>query len=552
MSSTEHIPILIVGGGIVGLTASLFLSHYGVKCIVVERHTGTSIHPRARSVNARTMELFRRLGITDLVREAGASMRPTGGILKGRTLAEVIEPRPRKDSGGKSPFSGFLTTTSPEEGAFVTQDKLEPVLVKEACKRGVDIRFGHECTSVIQDSGSVTADLRERGTGREYIIEAQYLIAADGARSPIREHLNIDTTGRGTLGHLLNILFRADMSELVRGREFSLCVIDQPDISGVFTSIDNDKTWVLHLSFDPANDEEADGFPLEKCKEILRKAIGIPDLGIEVKSAMPWEPSAKVAKRMRKGRIFLAGDAAHQVTPYAGQGANGGIADVHNLAWKLATVLNGQASTDLLDTYEAERLPVGQIAAEVSAIGCDDRGMPPVPFSPTFMYSAWKKIFIIAGFGYRYASKAICAESTWPLGGWSWRPWTVPSLMFALDGRPGRRVPHVWIERKGERISTLDVCGERFVLLAGAEGGRWIRAAEELSLSLSVEIDAYVVGEQGDLLAPTGHFEAANGVSETGVILVRPDDYIAFRSRRIGGSWKSELRSAIEQTCCLE
>ena len=549
---SESIPVLIIGGGIVGITASIFLAQHGVKSIVIERHANTSIHPRARSVNARTMELFRRLGITERVREAGASMRPTGGITKGYTLREVIEPKPQKDLNRKSPFAGYIDSATPENGAFVTQDMLEPVLVDEARQRGVDIRFNTECMAVSQHDSNVTCKFQQRNSGKTYSIEAEYLMASDGAKSPIREQLKIDTTGRGTLGHLLNILLEADLSTLVQGREFSLCVIDQPEIQGVFTSIENHNRWVFHLHFDPAKGQSPEDFPPQKCEEILRKAIGIPDLAIHIKSVMPWEPSAKVAERMRDGRIFLAGDSAHQVTPYAGQGANGGIADAHNLAWKLAAVLKNQAGTSLLDTYEVERLPIGQIAAEVSAIGCDDRGLPPVPWSPTFFHSAWKKVFLVAGLGYAYDSRAICQESTWPLGGWSWTSLSVPSLAFSIDGRPGRWVPHLWVEKDGKRISTLDVCGARLVLLAGANGAKWIQAAKELSSSMSIDIDAHVVGVNGDLHDAGSQLEKACGISTTGAVLVRPDDYVAFRARRDDGMCKAQLRAAIEQVYALD
>jgi putative polyketide hydroxylase len=269
MVPQTQVPVLIIGGGIVGLSASLCLSYHGISSMVIERHSGTSIHPRARSVNARTMELFRHLGIDGLVREAGASLSPSFGIYSGHSLKEVIDAKPRSESAGKFPLSGLLASLSPVHGTFVTQDMIEPVLVVAARERGVEVKFYTECVGVEQDGDSVTATLKDRETGIMSTILADYLIAADGARSPIRTQLNVPTTGRGSIGHLLNILFHADLKALVHQREFSLCMIERPEVTGLFTSINNSDRWVFHLSYDPSKGEKASDFPPEKCKEFV-------------------------------------------------------------------------------------------------------------------------------------------------------------------------------------------------------------------------------------------------------------------------------------------
>ncbi|KAL9593590.1 MAG: hypothetical protein Q9219_007478 [cf. Caloplaca sp. 3 TL-2023] len=332
MSSDRQVSVLIVGGGIVGLSASLFLSHFGVKSQVIERHPGTSIHPRARSVNARTMELFRHLGIEERVREAGAAMSATMGIHSGTSLKEVIEAKPRKHGPRKFPLSGLIASTSPVGGTFVTQDMIEPALVDIARERGGEVTFHTECVDMQQDDDGVVATLKDRESGDTWRVQAEYLIAADGAGSPLRTRLDIPTTGRGTMGHLLNILFHADLKPLVHGREFSLCMVERPGVSGLFTSINNDDRWVFHLLYDPSKDEQASDFPPERCEDLLRIALGMPDIEIDIKCILPWEPSVRIAERFQHGRIFLAGDAAHQMPPWAGQGANSGIADVYNLA----------------------------------------------------------------------------------------------------------------------------------------------------------------------------------------------------------------------------
>ncbi|CAD6455302.1 801c6e65-9df6-4db9-831e-de6bac8b75e3-CDS [Sclerotinia trifoliorum] len=375
MTSEKQIPVLIIGGGIVGLSASLFLSQHGIKSLLIERHSGTSIHLRARSVNARTMEVYRGLGIGELVREAGASIKATIGIHRGQSLKEVIEAKKRIEGPRKFPFTGFLDSVSPVRGTFVTQDMLEPVLVDVARERGGNLKFYTEFVGIEQDDDGVTATLKDRETGAVSCVSAEYLITADGAGSPIRNQLNVPISGQGTMGYLLNILFRADLKPLVHKREFSICMIERPEVSGAFTSINNNDRWVFHPSYDPLKGERASDFTPEKCNELLRIALGIPSIEIDIKSILPWEASVRIADQLRHGRIFLAGDAAHQMPPWGGQGANTGITDVHNLAWKLALVLNKQASQKLLETYNTERQPVGKTAANISASGSDKRGM---------------------------------------------------------------------------------------------------------------------------------------------------------------------------------
>ncbi|KAL9583349.1 MAG: hypothetical protein Q9212_002758 [Teloschistes hypoglaucus] len=551
MSSETHVPVLIVGGGIVGFSASLFLSHHNIHSIVIERRSASSNHPRARSVNARTMELFRHLGIEDRVHEAAASMSASAGIYSGRSLREVIEPKPRSEGPRKVPLADLFRQVSPSSGTFVTQDMIEPVLVDVARERGADVRFNTECMHIEQDRQAVTATLKDRQSGAISTVRADYLIAADGAGSPTRTRLNVPTTGRGSMGHLLNILFHADLKFLVDKREFSLCRIDRPEVTGLFTSINNSDRWVFHLSFDPSKGEKASDFPPERCKELLRIALGLPDVEIDIKSILPWEPSVRIAERLQHGRIFLAGDAAHQMPPWAGQGATSGIADVHNLTWKLAAVMNGQASEVLLETYDMERVPVGRAAAGVSANAADETGIISTKKNFTVALSLLKRILIVPGYGYAYAGHTICEEDTSPLGGLTWRPWTLPSLLFSIDGRPGRRAPHVWVEQDGRRISTLDVCGKTFVLLAGSDGGSWTECAKNLSSVLGMEMAAYRVGPEGDLVGPRGVFESAAGISSQGAVLVRLDDFIVWRQRRKCSDPQAELERAMKKALCI-
>ena len=494
--------VLIIGGGIVGLSASLFLSQHSVSSLLIERHSGTSIHPRARSVNARTMELYRSLGIDDVVREAGKDLSLSGGIYKGETLVSVIEPRKRKESSGPRTFNnpfGLGDRLGPVDGARGTQDLIEPVLLKAARERGVDVRFRTEFVSSSQDETGIEATIREQSTGVESKVRAKYMIAADGAGSLIRTSLNVPTTGVGSQGHLLNILFEADLQSFVQGREFSMCYIEQASVRGLFTSINNKERWVFHLSYSPSLGETPDDFPPEKCEKLVGLALGMDDVKVAVKSILPWEPTVRVVTQLQHNRIFLVGDAAHTMPPWGGQGANSGIADVHNLAWKLGLVLNHDISPKLLETYNVERQPVGKLVADESGMASDGFGLINWGgISP--LLAGLKRAPRLLGFGYSYSSSSVNEDDDTP---WYWRNqslfWRPLGWILSLDGRAGTRCPHVWVVLDGKRISTLDIFGRGFVMLAGNEGKGWIGAAKRAEEKVGIQVKAYVVGEEGGL-----------------------------------------------------
>ncbi|KAI7976846.1 hypothetical protein EIK77_010077 [Talaromyces pinophilus] len=507
------------------------------------------------------MEIFRSIGLSELVRQAGVSLAPSKGIHhSNESLKSLMETKPRRQVDLSTNSRGWLVKWAqigPEDGTFVTQDMLEPVLVKAAGEREGDLRFYTECAEIKQDEKKVTASIRNRETGKTTTVIADYLIAADGANSRIRSQLDVPTTGRGTMGYLLNILFEADLKELVDKREFSLCVIDRPEVTGILTSINNSDRWVFHLSYDPSQNEKPEDFPPERCQELLRIAIGIPDIKIKIVSILPWQPSVRVMTKLQHGRIFFAGDAAHQMPPYGGQGANTGISDAYNLAWKLSLVLKAVAHPRLLQTYDAERLSVGKAAAEASAGPADDRGLIS-PFKLDWkILRGWSKILPLAsGFGYVYSSEssAVIEENTWPLAGVTWKAWNAPSLLHSLDGRPGSRAPHVWAERDGKPISTLDVVGKGFVLLIGSEGNdAWTEAIEQVKLKFrGMDLVGYCVGPNADI-APKRYkeWEIAAGISSNGALLIRPDGFVAWRQRRRPADTRGVLEETIKKILCL-
>jgi 2-polyprenyl-6-methoxyphenol hydroxylase-like FAD-dependent oxidoreductase len=531
------VPVLIAGGGIVGLSASLFLSRHGVRSLLVERHPGTSIHPRARGVNARTMELYRELGIDDRVREAGAALAPAWGIYAARTLVEAIEPLPRSSGPRPNPLGQALNEIGPVAGARGTQDVIEPVLAAAARERGGELRFHTELRGFTQDADGVTATVLDRTAGIEHTLRAGYLIAADGAGSRTKASLGVATSGVGVLGHLLNVLFRLDLTDLVRGREFSMCMIDRPEVRGLLTSIDNRERWVFHVVYRPERGERPEDFPPERVAGLLRLALGMREAEPEVLGILPWEPTVAVADRFRHGRILLAGDAAHQMPPWGGQGANTGVQDVHNLAWKLAAVLAGTAPDALLDSYDAERQPVGLRAAEESGRAAGPDGLMSLEDGGHRMAERWSRIL---GYGIQYRSPVITAE-----------PGELGPGELGLDGRPGTRVPHAWVERSdGARMSTLDAAGPGWALLAGERGDGWCAAARAVCPAVGVTLDAHRVGLAGDLRDGEGVWRTRAGIEEEGALLVRPDGFVAWRARgAAAGAADAEarLRAALER-----
>ncbi|GHO48382.1 FAD-binding monooxygenase [Ktedonospora formicarum] len=475
------------------------------------------------------------------MRAAGAELADTFGFHQGQSLREVIESRPRKPDGEKKlPGGGMLAKISPSTAARGTQDKIEPVLLQAARERGGDLRFFTELRTFEQDDTGVTATVRERKSGAEYTVHADYMIAADGANSRTRSILGATTSGRGSLGHLLNVLFQADLRELVRGRKFSLCIIDRPEVRGLFTSINNSDRWVFHISYDYAKGERAEDYPLERCEKLLRLALGMPEIKLEIKSILPWESAMRVVDNFQHGHVFFAGDAAHQMPPWGGQGANTGIADAHNLAWKLAAVLKRQAGPTLLNTYDVERRPVGYLAADESAAAADARGLLSKS-KMTALLPMIRRAPRLLGYGYEYASKAVISDGTTARG----IVWQLLSGKLGLDGRPGTRAPHAWIEYEGKRISTLDLFGKGFVLLTGTDGNAWYQAAPLVAQRLGIDLCAYRINPAGDLRDPDDHWRNKAGISTQGALLVRPDGFVAWRSRQQHSHPRQELERTI-------
>jgi putative polyketide hydroxylase len=507
-SNTHSTAVLVVGGSLVGLSAAMFLAWRGIPVIVVEKHAGSSPHPRAIGYTPRTMELLRSVGLRDRIPTVPAGFRLIRA--KVESLAGTWFEQSSWTPQAQQPTVEF----SPSTGAAIAQDGMEPILRERALELGADIRQSAELMRFEQDANGVTADIRQRD-GQAYAIRAGYLIAADGADSPVRETLGIGRQGRGHIRTVRSVLFRAPLEQYL-DRGVMQFEIDQPGLKGFLTTY-HDGRWVLMFGDDVERDDDA-------LRAAIVKAIGRSDLPIEIITTGRWALSGLVADSFASGRVFLAGAAAHALPPARGGfGANTGIADAHNLAWKLAAVLAGTSTPALLDSYDAERRPVAwrrhqQIFArpDYKAHGngvADDE--------PIIDDDAME-------FGELYRSGAVIgADETLP-----------PALRpDQWAGQPGTRAPHLWVTRAGERLSTIDLLTSGWTLLAAAEG--WRAAASAVGEAFGIAVECLHVGT--DLLPNDADaFRAAFGLGRTGAVLIRPDGFIAARSADMA-AWPSKV-----------
>ncbi|MDT7782951.1 MAG: putative polyketide hydroxylase [Pseudonocardiales bacterium] len=485
--------VLVVGGGLAGTSAALFLAWRGVDVTLVEKHPGSSPHPRAVGFNARVGEMLRATGLE--------AELPRSNVGKGfgirRVRAESLVGKKYDETFWSPPAQLSDVEYSPSKGVGVAQDRMEPLLRDKARELGADIRMSTRMLEFSQTGDGVTAIVR--GDGEPYEIQADYLIAADGHRSPIREALGITRTGRGFMHTSRSVLFRAPLQEYLKDG-IGQFVID--DVG--FLTTYGDGRWVLML-----DDRE---YTEAELLARINQAIGRDDLDVEIITTGRWTISAGVADQFSAGRIFLAGDAAHTLPPSRGGfGANVGIEDAHNLAWKLAAVLNGESRPSLLDTYDAERRPVAALCHQQIFARNDGHNRDGQPEdAPLIDNNAMH-------FGMLYRSDAVVGAG----------PELPPAqLPEQWNGQPGTRAPHVWIE-PGK--STLDLFQRGWVLVA--DHPQWEEAAQRAGVT-------YERIEQLDVF----------GLSEKGASLVRPDGYIAWRSVDLPGDPTEALTTAFRKS----
>jgi 2-polyprenyl-6-methoxyphenol hydroxylase-like FAD-dependent oxidoreductase len=520
MALVEEAPVLIAGGGLVGLSTAVFLARQGIASTAFERLKTPSTLPRAAFFHMRTFELFRQAGLEDAVREQSLKeFTPDGAIvglesLAGKQLAAFI---PSLNEG--------VEALSPCRRWFVSQPGLEPILRRRAQDVGARVVSGKEVIGAVQDADGVTVTLKDVETGEESQARGRFLVACEGAHSRIREQLGIRMEGRGVFSNSLTIYLRADLAPLIGERNLSIIYVNNPTLTGFFRLEKTSQRGFLVVSTvgDPVKDPVAAAnaavdISEARLIELVRAAAGAHDLKVEIEGVARWRCTSDVASGYRDGRIFLAGDGAHLMPPNGGFGGNTGIHDAHNLAWKLAAVLKGEAGEDLLDTYELERRPVGKFTVEQAYTRYVTRSAAYLGAKDFQPHADDFEIEL----GYLYRSPAILTEPDSPDGH------EPPQQSL---GRPGSRAPHVWLEQSGGRVSTLDLFGDGPVLLAAKEGAAWLKAAEGLPVAAR--------------LIESNEFARAYGLSPTGASLIRPDGFIAWRSKAGAADAKAALSGAL-------
>jgi len=547
---TADVPVLIVGGSLVGLSTALLLRMHGVGVLAVERHAGTAIRSRAGHFHLRTTEILRSAGLEDAVRRKSEEQYPPdGGINNVESLAgrEIANYFPNLNAG--------VDEFSPTVRLFINQDALEPIIRARAEELGARLRYRSECVSLEQDEQGVTAVIRDLDSGEQSSVRASYVVAADGNRSPVRDLLGIGMHGHGLLSNSITIYFRAlaDLGPLLQDRNQGVHYVTNPLMRGFFRldRSGNAGFLVVNLVGDISRPEIVAAYPLapwanvaegiteQRALELLRAAIGVPDIPVVIEDIATWRAVADAADSFQSGRVFLAGDAAHVVPPNGGYGGNTGIQDAHNLAWKLALTLSGVADPGLLDSYDAERRPIGDLTVEQAFTRYVTRVAPYLgqenaqPIVDDFSMEI----------GYRYNSPAIVLEPGGPDG------YPLHEHPRTSNGRPGSRAPHVFLDSDGKRVSTLDLFGQSFVLLAGPKGHAWRNAAPAAAGQLGLALDARVVGAP-DLADPANRFAEAYGISPSGAVIVRPDGFVGWRAVDAADAPEQELRQVLQRLLC--
>ena len=529
MTTHEDTPVLIVGGSLVGLSTAVFLGHHGVPSLVVERHRGTAIHPRAALVSQRTIETYRVMGLQEEIEAAAATeFVQNGAIVSVETL------------GGKELdwYHRFINegveTISPSPRIFLTQIGLEPILLRAAEGLGAKVEYASEAASLKQNGDGVTAVVRPRDGGDDRTIRAQYVVAADGAHSPVRERLGIRSLGHGSFSDSITIYFKADVSRLMGERNLSVIYVFGPRLQGFFRfSIDLQAGFLVVNSTTDGDGTRSvrigEDMSEPTCVAYVREALGDPDLPVEIENVQRWAATADYAERFREGRVFLAGDAVHVMPPTGGFGGNCGVQDAYDLAWKLAYVLRGSAPEELLDTYDTERRPVGAFTTEQAYTRYVLRLDPSL--GKENLRPIVDEAAVEIGYGYRSPAITGAVDGDEDL----WEDPREPS------GRPGFRAPHTAVTLDGAERSTLDLYGRGFVLLAGSEGQAWCDAARSLSTP-QVPVDAHRLGAE---VVGDADLEGLYGTGTDGAALVRPDGFVAWRTASASDDPGGEVANAL-------
>ena len=485
-ASSPACQVLVIGAGPAGLATAITAIRNGARALVVERHAGTSLYPRATAVHLRTVELLRTWGLHRELRALDERVRPQRSVSS--TLREAI-PLPL----GYPTDPRQVLAVSPVLPIWCPQDRLEPVLLEHLRTLGGEIRFGMDLVALVDDGARITATLRDRATGAESAVRARFVVGADGTRSFVRRALGIPVQRLGGAGEFVNMLFTGNLDHLLGDRRFGPYVITHPDATGIIIRVSDDR-WFYARQWFPDRGESPADFTPDRCTDLIRTAIGDPAVDVRLLTRMPFTMVAEVAATFRAGNGFVVGDAAHRMTPAGALGMNTAIQSAHNLGWKLAWAARGWAGEALLDSYHTERKPAGERNGRRSLQLME---VPPLA-------DEWT-----TDLDQRYASAVIS-----PAGS-------------RRDGvLPGQRAPHAWVSARGRRHSLLDLFDGRLTLIVGRDADAWRAAAAASPVPLQV------LGTGREPMRDAGLLARRYGVAHGGAVLVRPDGHVAWTCAR--------------------
>ncbi len=579
------VPVLIVGGGGAGLTASMLLSSYGIDSLLVSRYPNTSHLPKAHVLNQKSMEIFRELGLADTIYAHGTPLEGLSYTAWYVGLAGSHEDYGREIARLECWGNGYTDPnwmkSSPCAQTNLPQIRLEPLLKAHAEMLGPNrLRFNHNFISLEQDQTGVTAVIEDRSDGHQYTVRARYLLGCDGGRI-VGKQIGVEMEGPRNMASNVSIHMTADLSPWARDPDVLLRWLLNPDLgdplSGVLVPMGPDhwgphsEEWVFHLQF-LAGDESA--FDDNIVKQRMRLVLGLPDFEPKIHLISRWELDGLLAEKLRVGNVFLLGDAAHRHPPTGGLGLNTAIQDTYNLCWKLAVVLSGNASDELLDTYEQERKPIGARAVNRSlenwmnhrraseVLGLSMEQTPEenwermrrlwsdapeheeirLQFEETIATQQMEFYEHNTEYGYTYESSAVVPDGT-PA------PEPIDAVhIYEPSTRPGSTLPHVWVQRLGKRVPLSDLAGHgNFLLIAGEEGEDWCQAATQIAKESNIPLKAIRVSPfAGDWLDLRFDWLHYRGISPTGAVLVRPDRFVTWRSYEGSKDPRATLENALQ------